>query len=59
VATALSTDGDAATLDYVFLVEGKLAFPPLSADLERVDGRWIVTGDSICRLAELAAAARC
>jgi hypothetical protein len=59
VATALSTDGDAATLDYVFLVEGKLAFPPLSADLDRVDGRWIVTGDSICRLAELAAAARC
>jgi hypothetical protein len=59
VPTALSLDGDTAALNYVFLLEGRTAFPPQVAQLERVGGTWSVSGDTICNLAELAAVAQC
>jgi hypothetical protein len=59
VPTALSLDGDSAALNYVFLLDGRTAFPPQVAQLERVGGTWMVSAETICNLAELAAVAQC
>jgi len=59
VPTAIAVDGDLASLTYVFLLDGRVAFVPLSATLERVEGTWMVTPESVCRLASQAPTPRC
>jgi len=59
VVTSVAVDGDSASVAYVYLLDGKVAFVPLSGALERVDGTWKVTRQSVCGLATAAAVAEC
>jgi len=57
--TAVSVDGESASLTYVLPRDGKLAFVPVSATLRRVASGWVVTRDSLCELAQLAGVSDC
>lgn len=57
--TAVAVDDATAAINYVLLRDGRTAFVPLSATLRWVDGRWVVTRDSICDLMQIAAIPGC
>jgi hypothetical protein len=59
LVTDIAVAGDQASVAYIFLLNGSPAFVPFSGSLVRHGGRWLVTRDSICRLAEVAAVAQC
>jgi len=57
--TAVSVDGDRASVGYVFLVDDVVAFVPFTAVFERRDGTWVITRDSVCVIAQEAAVPGC
>ena len=57
--TAIAVDGEAASLAYLFVADGDAPFAPLTGSLERVDGNWVVSRETVCRLAREAAIADC
>jgi len=54
VVTRIAINGARAAVAYSLAVDGMLAFVPLTGAAERVDGRWVVTRSSLCRLAAVA-----
>jgi hypothetical protein len=59
VVTDVAVQGNAASISYSFLLGNTSAFVPLSAELNRVGSRWVVTGESICHLADVAGLGNC
>jgi hypothetical protein len=57
--TDVAVQGSTASVAYSFVLGNSPAFVPLSADLEFVGDRWVVSTDSICHLADVAALASC
>jgi hypothetical protein len=59
IVTDISVSDDTASVAYSFMLNDKIAFVPLAGALERVNGEWIVTHESLCRLADQAAISGC
>jgi hypothetical protein len=57
--TAVGVQEDTASVAYIYLSRGQVAFVPFSASLVRTNGRWMVTRDSVCALARKAAQLAC
>lgn len=57
--TALAVGDGAASLAYVFLLDGQLAFVPLTGSLDFDGTHWRVTRDTVCRLAAQAGISEC
>jgi hypothetical protein len=59
IVTDVAVQGQAASVSYSFLLGKTAAFVPLSAQLNLVGKRWVVTGESICHLADVAGVGNC
>jgi hypothetical protein len=59
IVTHVTVGDDNATVSYSYMLDGKIAFVPFVGSLRRVDDKWLVSRDSLCRLAEQAAVKGC